>query len=218
MKELIQKTKDFLDKDFLKLFLVYLATLFFFFGVAYFLFAGSLIYKIDFSIQESIFSLRGDGLTDFMKFVTNFGDKIIVFPLTFFIILYLFFKRKYDFLLALVSSAFVSAATVYLTKLLFARERPADALIFVDGFSFPSGHAMVAIAFYGILTYFAYTSSKYAFERYLSVFVGLSVIILVSFSRLYLGVHFPSDVFFSIIFSGVWLLMVIYKVEIQKHK
>ncbi len=218
MKSFLETAKDFFDILFLKSFLAFVFVLFVLLVISYFLLGWDAFLTMDRSIQDSVFSLRSDTMTKFMVFATNFGDKIIIFPLTLLIFLYLFFRKKYYFIMALFSSSFVSALVVYLVKLLFARERPLNFLIEADGFSFPSGHAMVAVAFYGVLSYFAYVFAKNRWERWISVFLGAFLVFLVSFSRVYLGVHFPSDVFFGIVFAGIWLGFVVYLTEIKRTK
>ncbi len=210
--------KDFFNKDFFKYLFYYFVFVFLSLIFAYFLLSWGSFLNFDKTLQESIFSFGGDKFTSFMIFITNFGDKIIIFPLVILISLYLLFKKRTDFLFVLLSSSFVSAVVVYSVKILFARERPYPSLIEVDGFSFPSGHAIIAVAFYGALSYFAYVSAKKAWERFFSVLLGVALIFLVSFSRVYLGVHFPSDVFFAIIFAGVWLGFLIYFLEKRMQK
>src|SRR5712691_7896729 len=100
-----------------------------------------------------------------------------------------------------------AAAGVWVIKTAFARQRPdlINALIPAQGYSFPSGHAFVAFAFYGFATFLLAERAQSWSRRVLVVFVGLLVIFMVGFSRIYLGVHWPSDVLASLALGGAWL-------------
>ncbi|MEK7452864.1 MAG: phosphatase PAP2 family protein [Patescibacteria group bacterium] len=180
----------------------------------------SAIEQFDNAVQDAIFSLREENLNSIMIFITYFGDKEIIFPLSFFIILYFFLKKKYEFLIALLTSISIISVIVYSIKLFFYKPRPslADALILESGFSFPSGHVAVAIVFYGILSYFVFISAKRNFEKISSILLFVIMVFLITFSRVYLGVHFLSDVMASMIFSTVWLGFLIYLLEIKRKQ
>ena len=89
-------------------------------------------------------------------------------------------------------------------KLLFSRSRPMDInLITESGFSYPSGHSMMSMAFYGLLIFFINRSKINKWKKYtLNILLSI-LIVLIGFSRIYLGVHFASDVIagFSISFA-----------------
>lgn len=92
-------------------------------------------------------------------------------------------------------------------KMAFQRARPDILhLVAVGGYSFPSGHAMVATAFYGMLGYLLWLNLRKRLKPawYVPVFTGL-LIIAIGVSRIYLGVHFPSDVLAGFAAGGLWL-------------
>ena len=93
-------------------------------------------------------------------------------------------------------------------KLLVHRPRPDGfRLIAETGYSFPSGHSMVAMAFYGLLAWMAWRYERDAFVRWLSVCGFGLVVVLVGISRIYLGVHYASDVIAGFCVSLAWLLL-----------
>lgn len=93
-----------------------------------------------------------------------------------------------------------------LLKTLVQRPRPEGyRLVAESGFSFPSGHSMVAMAFYGLLIWMVWRYEKDAFVRWLGIIGFGLVIVLVGLSRIYLGVHYASDVLAGFCASIAWL-------------
>ncbi|MGN0076383.1 MAG: phosphatase PAP2 family protein [Parafannyhessea sp.] len=91
-------------------------------------------------------------------------------------------------------------------KYLIQRPRPAGyRLATVSGYSFPSGHSMAAMAFYGLLIWMVWRYEKDEFVKWLGVLGFGAVIVLVGFSRIYLGVHYASDVLAGFCASIAWL-------------
>ncbi|MBD2843774.1 phosphatase PAP2 family protein [Paenibacillus sp. IB182496] len=97
----------------------------------------------------------------------------------------------------------------YALKALFQRSRPAlERLVEAGGYSFPSGHAMVSMCFYGMLGYLAWGAWRSRDRAYGALFfaAGLLLAGLIGFSRIYLGVHYASDVVAGFAAGGTWLL------------
>lgn len=101
----------------------------------------------------------------------------------------------------------------YLLKIFFHRERPSIALYTENSFSFPSGHAAVAVAFYGYLTYVLVRNLKTRRGKITAACAGTVVIFVLGLSRLYLGVHFVSDVVGGYVIGAFWLIVAISMVE-----
>jgi undecaprenyl-diphosphatase len=94
-------------------------------------------------------------------------------------------------------------------KQVFHRSRPVwdDPLLTLTSNSFPSGHAAAATLFYGFLAAYMIWRMKKASARALAVAGCVLMILLVAFSRVYLGVHYPSDVLAAIAISTAWLVL-----------
>jgi undecaprenyl-diphosphatase len=90
-------------------------------------------------------------------------------------------------------------------KFLLTRPRPAffPPLVVESGFSFPSGHVTASIAVFGFLAVLLWRGRRYGW----AILLG-ALIPIVAISRIYLGVHYPSDTLGSIIFASLWLIVV----------
>ena len=96
----------------------------------------------------------------------------------------------------------------YILKLIFSRTRPIDINIITEtGYSFPSGHAMISLAIYGFLAYLLW-KSDYKYKK-IGVSLLVLLIVLIGISRIYLGVHYTSDVIAGFIVSLGYLLLFI---------
>lgn len=110
-----------------------------------------------------------------------------------------------------ISFALVGSAAMNLClKLCFSRQRPLKyMLIDESGYSFPSGHSMVSIAFYGFLIYICNKLIKKKWIRNVTISLISLLIALIAFSRLYFGVHYPTDVLAGLTFGYIFLYIYI---------
>ena len=129
---------------------------------------------------------------------------ITAFTLSIMASLWLLNHRRY--ILPLLAVILGSDAFTQLGKLLFHRPRPLSALYVENSFSFPSGHATIAVAFYGFLTYIVMRESKRWETKVNICFAGIALALLIGFSRLYLGVHYLSDVWAGYLVGALWLI------------
>ncbi|MBD2314492.1 phosphatase PAP2 family protein [Desertifilum sp. FACHB-1129] len=104
----------------------------------------------------------------------------------------------------------------YWLKILFARDRPAlwDRVIDVRFYSFPSGHAMISFAIYGAIAYLAIT--HYPRWRWLIITFTSLLILAIGFSRLYFGVHWPTDIVAGYTAGLIWLIACIFSREVWR--
>lgn len=163
------------------------------------------IYRFDNDIYKYVAMSISPGMTAFLKIFTNLGSAPVVIVLC--ILAFIFFKRKIYGALMALNLAVVAGLNV-LIKDIVQRPRPTGYRIVDEtGYSFPSGHSMVSMAFYGFLIYLVYRYIKHKTLR-TGLIVLLSLIIaLIGISRIYLGVHYASDVAEGFCVSIVYLII-----------
>ncbi len=212
------KFKDFLKKRlepkvftglpltiFVTVFLILLATLV---GITDSIVNGAAILKIDATFSNSLFLLRTPYLAKVFYIITNFAGLITMIILSVLSLLYLFLKKETAYLYAFLLTFIGAEVSVYLIKIFINRARPgANIAYYIEkSKSFPSGHSAVAIAFFGFATYYLIHHITGKNKKSLVIFCGTLLIMLVGFSRLYLGVHFLSDVLGGFLIGGLWLV------------
>ena len=151
--------------------------------------------------------LISDFVTPIAKFITNFGGAIFLIGLT--VLLIILIKNK-KIGLSIFANLVIITGLNQLLKRILQRPRPTEFRIVEEtGYSFPSGHSMVSMAFYGYLIYLIY---KYVKNKYIkwSLIVLLSCLIVgIGTSRIYLGVHYTSDVLGGFLISVSYLVIYI---------
>ena len=159
----------------------------------------------DAAIYNFIIQFKSSFMTNFFKFITFLASPIFLIILS--ILLFFIFKNKKFGLLSLVNLAFITLLNQVL-KILFSRERPFDLMLIDEsGYSFPSGHAMVSAAFYGVLIYLIWqTKIDKTYKKLLTLLLVL-VIILIGISRIYLGVHYASDIIAGFAISVSYIII-----------
>ncbi|WP_438448824.1 phosphatase PAP2 family protein [Gorillibacterium sp. sgz5001074] len=167
--------------------------------------AGGWWNQADQRAAEAFRDMQNEGLTPLFKVLSELGSTL-AFVLLFVAatVLLLWQKKQREALILLISTGGAYALNSLLKEAI-QRERPAlPHLIEADGFSFPSGNAMVATAFYGMLAIFILCSGLPRRR----LFAGLIavVLLLIGFSRLYLNVHYPTDILAGYAAGGCWLL------------
>lgn len=165
----------------------------------------------DQEITQYIISHRNPALTIYFKFVTEVGDVhgyLIVLGISILLTALVFKRWKY---IAQISLALLLATlSNVMLKRFIDRARPGiEHLVVVKTLSYPSGHAMSAMAFYGFLIYLVYRIRMNNILK-MSLYIFLVLLILsIGISRIYLGVHFPSDIAGGFIAGLIWVVFCI---------
>ena len=191
--------------------------IFFFSIIQDLLYQDSLI-QADLRIVNLVQIFRSDSFNNTMLFITNLGKGQIVFLGVVVLGIILVMHRRWRHSTALLASVSGGEIFVWMIKNLFERPRPAlpNALLPEAGYSFPSGHAFVAISFYGLVSYFLYRELKNKFVKAVCLVSGLLIILAIGFSRIYLGAHWTSDVLASYVSGAAWLTTFITTLEIRR--
>ena len=141
------------------------------------------------------------------KFITNFGGAIFLIVVT--IALFILIKNK-KIRLSILSNLVIITILNQLLKRILQRPRPTEYRIIEEtGYSFPSGHSMISMAFYGYLIYLIYKYIKNKYIRWISIVLLSILICAIGISRIYLGVHYTSDVLGGFLISISYLIIYI---------
>ena len=155
-----------------------------------------IVSSFDLSVSAFFYQIRTPVFVRIFYFVTLFAESGVVIALSLLLGSFLWLKKQRVTVEVFVSSLVFSEAITFLGKIYFHRLRPNAALqaIHETSFSFPSGHATTVVVFYGFLAYLLLRTFRTWFARCLIVATCVSAIVLVDVSRLYLDVHYLSDV------------------------
>lgn len=175
--------------------------------------------EFEITIQYFIIGFRGDFLTTILKVFTDFSGEISTILLVLLVTGAFFWKRKYSYSLGIILSVSIAELVSIVLKNLVGRGRPPVPLALVSEYSpsFPSGHTIVATAFYGFLLYVIYRNIHHKLLRILLMILCGGIILLAGFTRVYLGAHYPGDVVASYLFGGVWVMLIIYLLKKQEN-
>jgi undecaprenyl-diphosphatase len=164
--------------------------------------------KFDQNISKIIALWVSPGMTKVMETVTFFGSANFLFPAYLVLIIYYLFLRKLKLALDITMVGLGSTGILFLLKDIFQRQRPLNPLIRnVTGFSFPSGHSFSSFTFFGMIIYLLWRTNM---MRPLKIILSLILFFFaatIAFSRVYLRVHYPSDVVAGFCLSIIWLML-----------
>lgn len=162
---------------------------------------------IDDKIESFILSIRNKNLTDTMNTITNIGSAYSLIVIT--ILLLFFLKNKKTCLLITLNLIF-SFLSSQIVKFILQRERPINiGLVSTSGYSYPSGHSMVSMAYFGFMAYLIYKNISNTFLKIIFIMLFILLSIVIGFSRIYLGVHYFSDVLGGFLLSIFYLSLFI---------
>lgn len=148
-----------------------------------------------------------DFMTPIFKIITEFGDSFVLISIT---ILSVILLKNKKIGLSITSNLVIVTLFNLLLKNILQRPRPIEyRMINVTGYSFPSGHSMVSMAFYGFLMYLIYKYVDNKKLRWVLIGILMILIILIGLSRVYLGAHYTSDVLAGFLFSCSYLMLYI---------
>jgi membrane-associated phospholipid phosphatase len=174
-------------------------------------------------IDQQVFDIIAPHITKsrtvFMEIISFLGNHNFLIPANLLLLVYFLVKKNNFYALKVAIIALSSVSVMSLLKRSFHRPRPSQPL--VDGitnFSFPSGHAFMSIAFYGLLIWLAYKTIERKTLRRLIIFLILLLILSIGFSRIYLRVHYTTDVIAGFCFGTIWLIISLWLAKIIQQR
>jgi membrane-associated phospholipid phosphatase len=159
-----------------------------------------------------------DGRTRFMKAVAFLGNHKFLIPANLLFIAFLIFRKNKWEAITVGVVALGSLGMMSLLKNLIQRQRPPDQLVEgITNFSFPSGHAFMSIAFYGLLICWLAAHVKNKLQKQIAISFLLFIILLIGFSRIYLRVHYTTDVIAGFCIGIIWLIFSLWLIGKINH-
>jgi len=179
-----------------------------------------LVTNFDLWINSKIVLLWGPSLNKIMLFITNIASSYHLFILSIILFGILVYKKKWYHSLLFLFSMILALLSELLIKLIIQRARPENALINVSGYSFPSGHATMAIIFFSLLLYSFKDDIRNEALKKSFIAANIVLFLLIGFSRVYLNVHWFSDVIagFSLGLFWLTLLILMFKAAVSLSK
>ncbi|MFC5196557.1 phosphatase PAP2 family protein [Bizionia hallyeonensis] len=166
------------------------------------------IAQFDTAVTRFILSYRSESLTQYFTFITEVGDiygYLIVFTLC--TILFYLILKSWNYVVQLSLVMLLALSSNLILKQIINRSRPElEHLVTVKTLSYPSGHAMTAMAFYGFLIFLFYGFKIHRFLKFTIITLLIFLIFSIGISRIYLGVHFPSDILGGFVAGFIWVI------------
>ena len=175
---------------------------------------------VDQWVLNRVLYFRAPVVTSIMMIFTQLGGWAVITAGSLATAIYLLFKKRIDYLLAYVAAILGGNVLFLILKMVIHRVRPISetSLIRAEGWSFPSGHSVMSVIFYGMITYFIVRGIRTWRLRVFIVMTAMFLIFLIGFSRIYLQVHYLSDVIAGYVGGLFWLTMCITGLEVYRKK
>lgn len=165
------------------------------------------IVRVDESFTQLLYEARTNGASEFFYFISYFGSREAVFITGSIVTVLLLYRKQYIAILAFWLIMGGTGLSIQYGKKFVSRDRPAEIAFYaVKNFSFPSGHATTSMSLYGFCAYLLYRQYRSGFAQVTIFSLATSLILSVGFSRIYLGVHYLSDVLAGFILGLLWIL------------
>lgn len=197
-----------LSKELIILLVVFTISLFSFLFIAY------RVFYLDktgadtkaFAIAHSLVS---NGMTEIMEAITFFGSHYFLIPANVLLCVYFLFRKKSRYSIKISAIALSSVLIMFGLKLLFNRHRPLIPLLApAKGLSFPSGHAFMSVCFYGLLMIIIWKEERpHPVLKWVLLLLIIALLLFIGFSRIYLRVHYFTDVLAGYSIGSMWLFL-----------
>jgi len=183
---------------------------FLFIGLTVMVFTG-IMHSVDDGVQAFILHIRNSKLTNVFTVITNIGGAYALLSIS---VLLLLIKRDKKISLMIAINLAMVFITSQIFKFIFRRSRPAEIfLVNATGYSYPSGHMMVSSAFYFYILYLINKKVKNKIIKAIIFIFTVLLVFLIGFSRIYLGVHYTTDIIGGLILAILYLMIYIKSTE-----
>ena len=170
--------------------------------------------NIDSLMHSYILNIRSNNLTTILNTITNLAGASFLLALSCLLLIILKNKKIALYIFINLASAFAINETA---KTIFTRSRPIGInLIEETGFSFPSGHSMISLSFYGFIAYLLSKNTKNKYQKITIITITTLIILTIGFSRIYLGVHYLSDIIAGFLLASIYLIIYIKLINLEK--
>ncbi|NOY39958.1 MAG: phosphatase PAP2 family protein, partial [Nitrospirae bacterium] len=189
-------------------------------GITEDILTGDPFVAIDSWVLAHVLYFRTPGVSRFMILFTQLGGVTAIMIGSLVVGSYLVFRRRFDYLVTYIMAIIGGGFLVVVLKRAIHRIRPISetSLINIGGWSFPSGHAMMSVILYGMITYFIIRDMRSWKLRVFMVTAAGFVIFMIGLSRIYLQVHYLSDVLAGYAGGMFWLSICITGLEVYRKK
>lgn len=175
--------------------------------------------SFDRKAHDYVETIRSHSLTNVMEIITFFGSQMFLLPAYMVLAALYLANRKQRSAVNILVIGITSTILLFLLKEFFKRPRPLDQLISgVKGFSYPSGHSFSSLTFFGLVVYYILKMKLSPAIKYLAAATLFVLVSAIGFSRIYLGVHYASDVAAGFILSVLWLLLSLFFITRIREK
>lgn len=170
--------------------------------------------RMDEAVLQSFQGKKGSSFTSFMLFITFLGKHHFLIPANLALILFFLIAKNNEWALRVAIVSTGGVLLMGLLKNLFGRQRPPAPLVEgITNNSFPSGHAMMGAAFYGLLAVLCFIIIKNKWLKNGLITLLLLFLLLIGFSRIYLRVHYITDVIAGYSLGVFWLCIAMWIVN-----
>ena len=180
-------------------------------GLLLFTAMAFLAFRTSSHFDEKVFNSiphNSEGFTSFMHAITKLGNTEVLIVANCLLVAFLLINKEKDTALEVVIVAGSSLVIMSILKRAFHRHRPPDPLIEgITNYSFPSGHAFMSLAFYGLMMWWATIHLKEKWQQRAAISFLAGILMLIGFSRVYLRVHYTTDVIAGFSMSAAWFII-----------
>lgn len=170
--------------------------------------------SFDKAVFKAITPYESPALTNIVVFVSFLGKHTFLIPVNFLLLSYFLYKKKQELAIRIAFLGLSGFCLKLLLKGIFNRPRPANPLIEpVEGLSFPSGHALLGVTFYGFIALLLWYEIKDRYWRNIVTAFLILLMLLIASTRVYMRVHYMSDVIAGLAIGFIWLTLSLWAVE-----